>query len=70
MLVAMLPVRNEADRLLRRVLAQLVALADAIVVFDDASTDATAQICEGSPKVQIYRCEQPRLAVDGGGPAP
>lgn len=58
-LVAMMPVRNEADRWLIEVLDQLTQLADAVVVFDDASEDQTADICGRYPKVHRYRGDVP-----------
>ncbi|MDA8194649.1 MAG: glycosyltransferase family 2 protein [Thermaerobacter sp.] len=54
-LVAMLPVRNEAQRWLGRVLDQLTAFSDAVVVYDDASDDETSRICRSYPAVRYYR---------------
>lgn len=63
-LVAMLPVRDEAGRFLRRTLAALEPLADVIVVYDDASTDATPEICRTSSKVELHQGKVPELPVD------
>lgn len=49
--VGALLVRNEADRYLQRALDNAALYCDAIVVVDDASTDATAKICAAHPKV-------------------
>ncbi len=57
--VAMLPVRNEADRWLKSVLEQLSQIADAIVVYDDASDDGTSDLCRQYPKVHSYRGDVP-----------
>ncbi len=62
--VAMLPVRNEESRYLSRVLARLAELADVIVAYDDASTDATVEVCRSSPKVEVHRGLSPLLPVD------
>jgi glycosyltransferase involved in cell wall biosynthesis len=53
--LAMLPVHNEADRYLTKVLTQLSQLCDSIVVYDDASTDQTSAVCAAFPKVQYFR---------------
>ncbi|MCY0886363.1 MAG: glycosyltransferase family 2 protein [Firmicutes bacterium] len=58
-LVAMLPVHNEAGRYLPRVLDQLSQLADLIVVYDDASTDATPALLGRYPRVRAFRGRQP-----------
>lgn len=63
----MMPVRNEADRYLVRTLSALERLVDAIVVYDDASSDATAEVCTSFPKVELYRGDSPLLAVDEAG---
>lgn len=44
-LVGMMLVRNEAGRYLRSVLEQFAACCDEIAVLDDASTDATPDLC-------------------------
>lgn len=50
-LIAMMPVKNEAHRYLKPVLARLGEYVDGIVVLDDASTDETPEICRSFPKV-------------------
>lgn len=45
MLTAAMLVRNEEGRYLERVLSQLAAVSDRLVVLDDASTDGTAGVC-------------------------
>lgn len=55
----MLQVRNESGRYLRQVLDQASAVADALVVVDDASDDDTADVCRGYPKV-VRLVELPR----------
>ncbi|NLM36982.1 MAG: glycosyl transferase family 2 [Firmicutes bacterium] len=50
-LLAMMAVRNEAGRYLRPVLDRLGALADGIVILDDASTDHTPDLCRAHPRV-------------------
>lgn len=49
--LAMMAVRNEADRFLRPVLDRLGALVDGIVILDDASTDHTPDLCRAHPRV-------------------
>lgn len=56
-LVAMMPVRNEADRYLEEVLSDLSTYVDAIVVLDDASTDHTPEICKSYSKVVYHALE-------------
>ena len=50
-LLAMLVVRNEADRFLQPVLDRLSILVDGIVILDDASTDHTPALCRAHPRV-------------------
>ncbi|NLW55847.1 MAG: glycosyltransferase [Firmicutes bacterium] len=54
-ILAMMAVRNEADRYLRPVLERLAALVDGIVILDDASTDQTPELCRAHPKVIRFR---------------
>lgn len=61
---AMMPVRNEADRYLEQALEELSAYVDHIVVLDDASTDATPEICRAFPKVILHRNREPQLIHD------
>lgn len=63
-LIAMLPVRNEAGRQLAKVLDQCSQLADEIVVYDDASTDATAEICRRYTTLHYYRGDVPWFATN------
>lgn len=51
----MMLVRNEADRYLTRVLDHLSQYVDNIVIFDDASTDNTPDICESYNKATVIR---------------
>lgn len=50
-LLAMMAVRNEADRYLQPVLNRLGAFVDGIVILDDASTDHTPELCRAHPQV-------------------
>ncbi len=54
-LVAAMLVRNEADRYLREVLAELALYCDAIVVLDDGSTDDTPAVCAACERVVLHR---------------
>lgn len=63
-IVAMLPVRNEADRYLSECLEGLSRVASTIVVLDDASTDATPEVCARYPKVVYHRLDEPLFTVD------
>lgn len=53
--LAMMPVRNEADRFLPHILKYLVELVDGVVILDDASTDETPELCRKHPLVVSYR---------------
>ncbi len=50
-LTAMIQVRNEATRYLKRVLDDLSTYVDAIVILDDDSTDDTVATCQSYAKV-------------------
>lgn len=63
-LVAMMPVKNEADRYLTQALEELSEFVDQIVVLDDASTDATPEICASFPKVILHRSKTPEFLVN------
>lgn len=63
-LMAMLPVRNEGNRWLSEVLEQLLSIVDAIVVYDDASTDATPDICHRFDRLHYYRGDEPWFSKD------
>lgn len=63
-LVAMMPVRNEANRYLHQVLESLSDYVDRIVVLDDASTDATPQICRSFPNVIFHQNVEPQFLTD------
>lgn len=54
-LLAMMVVRNEADRYLLPVLSHLAKYVDGMVFLDDASTDRTAEICQAQKKTFRYR---------------
>lgn len=60
----MMPVRNEANRWLASVLDFLSRLVDNIIVFDDASTDDTPNLCQRYPKVQYYRGTNGQFDID------
>jgi hypothetical protein len=60
-LVAMMPVKNEAQRYLKTVLAHLSEYVDQIVILDDASTDETPIICRAFSKVVRFRQLQESL---------
>ncbi len=63
--LAMMVVRNEADRYLRPVLNRLGACVDGIVVLDDASTDHTPELCRAHPQViRFERLATPFFAED------
>jgi len=51
---AMMPVRNEAGRFLPLVLKRLSQLVAGIVILDDASDDATPDLCKNEPAVIKY----------------
>lgn len=54
-LVAMMVVRNEADRYLLSVLNHLAKYVDGMAILDDASTDHTPEICQTQKKTLLYR---------------
>ena len=57
-LVAMMLVKNEADRYLRRVIENTLEFVDEIAVLDDHSTDASVKICEEfAPRVKVRQAE-------------
>lgn len=60
-LVAMMPVRNEADRYLTEVMEELSQFVDHIVVLDDASTDETPDICRSFRKAIVYQNKEPEF---------
>lgn len=63
-LTAMMVVRNEADRYLRRCLESLLTFTDNIVILDDASEDNTPEICLRYPRVRLYRQSQSMFLTD------
>ncbi|MDQ7793834.1 MAG: glycosyltransferase family 2 protein [bacterium] len=63
-LTAMMPVRNEAGRYLEEVLENLLGYVDDIVILDDASTDATPDICRSFPRVILHRNPEPLFSLD------
>lgn len=63
-LVAMMPVRNEAKRYIHHVLEELSEYVDHVVVLDDASTDATPDICRSFPKVIVHQNPEPEFTVN------
>src|SRR5882762_2279488 len=58
--IALLPVRNEAW-VLRHSLACLSAFCDVILVNDQASEDASREICREFPKVVLMESPVPRI---------
>lgn len=58
-LVGSLVVRNEADHYLRQVLDHMSRYCDAIVVLDDASEDATPEVCASFAGVILHRNPAP-----------
>ncbi|WP_225446113.1 glycosyltransferase [Paenibacillus rhizovicinus] len=65
-LTAMLQVRNEAGRYLEAALAELSGFVDEIVIVDDASEDATADICRSFPKVvRLVQLPTPLFGQEG-----
>lgn len=54
-LVAMMIVRNEANRYLRMCLDDLIQYTNEIVILDDGSTDHTPNICASYRKVRLIR---------------
>lgn len=63
-LTAMMIVRNEADRYLQRCLTALTELADEIIILDDASTDATPEICGSFHQVKLHQKKKPLFLHD------
>ncbi|MGI9861897.1 glycosyltransferase [Moorella naiadis] len=63
-LTAMMIVRNEAGRYLERCLKSLSAYTDEIVILDDASSDATPELCASFPAVKLYRRETSLFLID------
>jgi len=66
-IVAMMPVRNEADRYLEEVLEHLSRWVDSIVVLDDCSEDHTVNLTQRFPKVIVYKNDAPQFATDEPG---
>ncbi|HHT48739.1 MAG TPA: glycosyltransferase [Firmicutes bacterium] len=63
--LAMMVVRNEADRYLKPVLDRLGSTVDGIVVLDDASTDRTPELCRAHPQViRFERLTTPLFTQD------
>ena len=54
----MMLVRNEANRYLRLVLADLCQYVDDLVILDDASTDGTYELCRSFPRVRVLARER------------
>ena len=63
-LTAIMIIRNEADRYLERCLQSLSAYTDAIVILNDASTDATPELCAAYPAVKLFRRESSLFLTD------
>jgi glycosyltransferase involved in cell wall biosynthesis len=63
-IVAMMPVRNEASRYLKEVLAHLVRWVDSIVILDDSSEDDSMEVARQFEKVIVYKNDNPLFASD------
>lgn len=63
-IVAMMPVRNEAGRYLKEVLAHLSRWVDSIVILDDCSDDDTVEVARQFEKVIVYKNDEPLFARD------
>ncbi len=63
MIIGTMLVRNEADRWLTQVLEQINGVCDRLIVLDDASTDATPEICE-KYRASVFRCRRSLWGVD------
>ncbi|MEA4924525.1 MAG: glycosyltransferase family 2 protein [Syntrophomonadaceae bacterium] len=63
-IIAMMPVRNEADRYLKEVLAHLVGWVDSIVILDDSSEDDSVEVACQFEKVNVYKNDNPLFASD------
>ncbi|UNC91156.1 glycosyltransferase [Candidatus Contubernalis alkaliaceticus] len=57
-LAAMMPVYNEAAQYLEQTLEHLDKLVEAIVIWDDGSTDNTGEICQSFKKVKYHRSDE------------
>lgn len=57
-------VRNEANRYLSEVLADLVEYVDEIVILDDASTDNTVEVCKSFKKTFVRVLPKPLWRTD------
>lgn len=63
-IVAMMPVRNESMRYLKRVLEHMSQWVDKIVVLDDCSEDDTVKLARSFEKAVVYENERPLFAED------
>ncbi|BCV22744.1 glycosyltransferase family 2 protein [Moorella sp. Hama-1] len=63
-LTAMMIVRNEANRYLERCLRAMSGYVDEIIILDDASSDATPDICLSFPAVKLHRRETSLFLID------
>lgn len=63
-LTAMMIVRNEANRYLKDCLSGLSQLVDEIIILDDASDDATPEICMSFPLVRLHRKQESLFLQD------
>lgn len=63
-LVGAMLVKNEAGRYLERVLEQMAAVCDKVIVLDDGSEDETPELCQRYGAV-VHEVEQKTPGVDG-----
>ena len=64
-LLSAIVARNEADRYLSEVLAQCLAISDHVILWDDGSTDNTAQLA-ANMGCEVWRTDEPRWAQHEG----
>lgn len=57
-LIAMMPVKNEADRYLEEVLTELETYADVICAVNDGSDDDSAKVLLSHPKVELLSLDR------------
>ena len=63
-LIAMMIIRNEADRYLKRTLEELVSYTDEVVIIDDNSTDESREICRSFEQVHLVTNNRSTFWID------